>query len=112
MKGISAGAMQLLATFPWPGNVRELEKVIEHAIVFGRSDLIIPEDLPPRLLGMVTPQNSPSDKRLTLVDLERSHILAALHEHGWNRTKAAKALGITRATLWRKLKVFRISDPG
>ncbi|MBI4382082.1 MAG: sigma-54-dependent Fis family transcriptional regulator [candidate division NC10 bacterium] len=111
MRGISAGAMQLLATYPWPGNVRELEKVIEHAIVFGRSDFIIPEDLPQRLLGMVTPQNSPFDKSLTLVELERSHVLAALHEHGWNRTKAAKALGITRATLWRKLKVFRISDP-
>jgi transcriptional regulator of acetoin/glycerol metabolism len=38
--------------------------------------------------------------------------LAALHEHGWNRAQAAKALGINRATVWRKLKIFNISDPG
>ncbi len=111
VRGISAGAMQLLVSYPWPGNVRELEKVIEHALVFGRSDLIIPEDLPPRLLGMNAPQESPPTKRLTLAELEKAHILAALHEHGWNRAQAAKALRINRATLWRKLKVFNISHP-
>jgi transcriptional regulator with PAS, ATPase and Fis domain len=112
VRGISTGAMQLLVSYPWPGNVRELEKVIEHALVFGRSDLIIPEDLPPRLLGMEAPQPSPPNKRLTLAELEKAHILAVLHEHGWNRAQAAPALGINRATLWRKLKVFDTRDPG
>ena len=112
VRGISAGAMQLLVRYPWPGNVRELEKVIEHALVFGRSDLLIPEDLPPRLLGMEAPQPSPPNKRLTLAELEKAHILAALHEPGWNRVQAAKALGINRATLWRKLKVFNTRDLG
>lgn len=111
VSGISAGAMQLLVTYPWPGNVRELEKVIEYALVFGRSDLIIPEDLPPRLLGMNAPHQSPPNNRLTLAELEKAQILAVLHEHGWNRAQAAKALGINRATLWRKLKVFNISGP-
>jgi len=112
VRGISAGAMQLLISYPWPGNVRELEKVIERALVFGRSDLIMPEDLPPTLLGMNAPQPSPPNKRLTLAELGRTHILAALHEHAWNRAQAAEALGINRATLWRKLKVFDIRDPG
>jgi len=48
--------MRLLIGYPWPGNVRELEKVIERALVFGRSDLIMPEDLPPKLLCMPAPQ--------------------------------------------------------
>jgi DNA-binding NtrC family response regulator len=112
VRGISAGAMQLLIGYPWPGNVRELEKVIERALVFGRSDLIIPEDLPPRLLGINAPQHSSPNKELTLAELEKAHILAALHEHAWNRAQAAEALGINRATLWRKLKVFDIRDPG
>jgi len=112
VRGISAGAMQLLIRYPWPGNVRELEKVIERALVFGRSDLIIPEDLPPSLLGIKAPQHSSPNKGLTLAELEKAHILAALHEHAWNRAQAAKALGVNRATLWRKLKVFDIRDPG
>lgn len=112
VRGISAGALQLLTCYPWPGNVRELEKVIERALVFGRSDLIIPEDLPPKLLGMNAAQPSPPNKQLTLAELGRTHILAALHEHGWNRAQAAKALGINRATLWRKMKGYNISDPG
>jgi len=49
---------------------------------------------------------------LTIAELEKAHILAALHEHAWNRAQAAEALGINRATLWRKLKVFDIRDPG
>ena len=112
VRGISAGALQLLIGYPWPGNVRELEKVIERALVFGRSDLIMPEDLPPKLLCMTAPQPSPPNKRLTLAELGRTHILGALHERGWNRAQAAKALGINRATLWRKLKIFDIRDPG
>ncbi len=112
VRGISTGAMELLVRYPWPGNARELEKVIEHALVFGRSDLIISEDLPPRLLGMNAPQESPPTKRLTLAELEKAHILAALHEHGWIRAQAAKALGVNRATLWRKLKIFNTSNSG
>jgi transcriptional regulator of acetoin/glycerol metabolism len=59
------------------------------------------------------PEDSEEDAGLgDRAELEKAHLLAALHEHGWNRAQAAKALGINRATVWRKLKIFNISDPG
>ncbi len=66
-------------------------------------------DLPP-FRGL--PQHLPPNKRLTLAELEKAHILAALHEHDWNKAQAAKALRINRAMLCRKLKVFNSSHPG
>lgn len=108
VRGVSSGAMEMLLRHSWPGNVRELEKAIEHALVFGRSDLIIPEDLPPRLLGVNDSQSSLPKGELSLVELEKTRILAALHEYSWNQTKAAGALSISRTTLWRKLKTHNI----
>jgi len=59
------------------------------------------------------PEDSEEDAGLgDRAELEKAHILAALHEHVWNRAHVAEALGINRATLWRKLKVFDIRDPG
>jgi len=66
--------------------------------------------------GAQTPSRTPTPGGHTPAgrgpELGRTHILAALHEHGWNRAQAAEALGINRATLWRNLKVFDIRNPG
>jgi len=108
VRGISSEAMDILLRHPWPGNVRELEKAIERAVVLGHSEFIMPEDLPPNLLGQDDLKPLPPKKRMTLAELEKAHILSALYEHGWNQTKAAEELGISRTTLWRKLKEYQI----
>jgi transcriptional regulator with PAS, ATPase and Fis domain len=104
-------AIELLLRYQWPGNVRELEKAIERAVILGYSHLVMPEDLPPSLLGRDDFKSVMDHKRSTLVQLEKAHILAALSEHRWNQTKVAAELGISRTTLWRKMKRYAIDIP-
>jgi transcriptional regulator with PAS, ATPase and Fis domain len=108
VEGISSEAMAILLRHPWPGNVRELEKIIERAVVLGRSERIVPEDLPASLFGRDDFKYSSPKDRVTLAELEKAHILAALSAHQWNQTKVAEELGISRTTLWRKLKKYHI----
>ncbi len=109
--GISTAAMEMLLWYSWPGNVRELEKAIERAIALGRSGCIAPEDLPPSLWGREDSDSPPPPRRHTLEEIEKTHIRAALLEHGGNQTKAAEALGISRTTLWRKMKKYAMEWP-
>jgi transcriptional regulator with PAS, ATPase and Fis domain len=108
---IAPEAIELLLRYPWPGNVRELEKAIERAVILGHSLLIMPEDLPPSLLGREDVKAATEHKPSTLMQLEKAHILAALCEHRWNQTKVAAELGISRTTLWRKMKRYDIDIP-
>jgi two-component system response regulator HydG len=104
---ISPDAVELLLRHPWPGNVRELEKAVERAVVLASGDEIVSEDLPPALRGKPDAAAGESRGR-TLADVEKAHILATLHEHGWNQARAAEELGISRSTLWRKLRDYGI----
>jgi transcriptional regulator with PAS, ATPase and Fis domain len=108
IEGISSEAMEILLRHPWPGNVRELEKTIERAVVLGCSEFIVPNDLPASLFGGDDFKSSLPKERVTLAELEKAHILAALSMHQWNQTKVAEELGISRTTLWRKLKKYDI----
>jgi transcriptional regulator with PAS, ATPase and Fis domain len=108
VQGISPEAMQILLYHAWPGNVRELQNAMERAVLLGHSGLIVPEDLPPSLLGHDDFTSTPPPGQPTLEEMERSYILFALSEHGRNQTKVAAALGISRTTLWRKLKKYFI----
>jgi two-component system, NtrC family, response regulator HydG len=101
----------VLLRYAWPGNVRELEKAIERAVILGHSHFVMPEDLPPSLLGHDDFKTVADHKRSTLVQLEKAHILAALSEHRGNQTKVAAELGISRTTLWRKMKRYAIDLP-
>jgi transcriptional regulator with PAS, ATPase and Fis domain len=109
--GMAPETMELLLRYAWPGNVRELEKAIERAVILGHSHFIMPEDLPPSLLGRDDFKTAVDHKRSTLVQLEKAHILVALSEHRWNQTKVAAELGISRTTLWRKMKRYDIGMP-
>jgi two-component system, NtrC family, response regulator HydG len=108
--GIAPPAMDLLLHHRWPGNVRELEKAIERAVVLAESDLIQPDDLPPTLRGQSDSAGGGAVRR-TLAEVEKTHILATLYEHGWNQARAAEELGISRTTLWRKLREYGLRDP-
>lgn len=111
VQGVSPEAMELLLRYPWPGNVRELEKTIERAVVLGRSDFILPEDLPSEFLDQAdNPTLSPTKGRITLAEREKAQILAVLYLYDWNQTKAAEELGINRSTLWRKMRDYHIEN--
>jgi DNA-binding NtrC family response regulator len=97
-------SMGLLMKYGWPGNVRELRTAVEHGVVLSRGNLIHPDDLPSPVWKRqgVAPLKK-GDQPPRLEDVERGAIEAALEKSGENITEAAKALGISRRTLHRKL---------
>ncbi len=107
--GIGERAMGLLMRHDWPGNVRELENAIEHAFVICAGSVIEREDLPPHILGdKPLPHASHAEPRPDrLGPLQSAEALAireALARNDFNRSRAAEELGISRNTLWRKMK--------
>jgi DNA-binding NtrC family response regulator len=101
-------ALERLLGAPWPGNIREMRNVLERALILARGQPAIgPEHLPPDLRG----RPGSGERRhhaQSLADVERTYIERALRYHGGNRTRAAKELGISRATLINKIKVYEL----
>jgi transcriptional regulator with PAS, ATPase and Fis domain len=102
--------------YAWPGNIRELENVIQRALVLDSDHVIGLDDLPdrvrvqePRLakLRIELPDNG-----LSLEDVERELLIAALVKHGWNQTKAATYLNISRSALIYRMQKFALERPG
>jgi len=112
---ISEPAMTALVAHSYPGNVRELENAIEHAFVICGGDTIRLEDLPPHIRGEslnvdTPPAPAPPGPSVTALEsAEATAIRHALDHHAGNRTRAARELGISRNTLWRKMKKHGIS---
>jgi transcriptional regulator with PAS, ATPase and Fis domain len=110
--GLSRDALELLLRHDWPGNVRELRTAIERAVLLERGPAIMPESL---VLDGHMPEMAASPGAaagdLSLETAERLFITRALQETGWQRTRAAALLGITRATLHAKLKRYKITSP-
>jgi NtrC-family two-component system response regulator AlgB len=94
-----------LKTYKWPGNIRELENVIKRAIVLAKDKIIHPEHLPIEITGKLLEQSQ--KKLLTLDDIEKNHILETL-KIITDPKQAAKTLGISTTTLWRKRKKYKI----
>jgi len=109
--GFTADVLDLLLGYHWPGNIRELRTSIESAVVMCRAEKIGVRDLPVWVRNSPAPQHSGSllaSKDLTVREAEKELIIRALKETGGNRTLAAKKLGMSRRTLHRKLKEYRI----
>lgn len=104
--GLSPEAELAFVSYAWPGNIRELSNVIEYAMVMGDSAYILFDDLPPELRGE-RPNDGPSHT-ISAGDSERGAILRALATHRGHRGDAAKELGISRATLWRKMRAHQL----
>jgi DNA-binding NtrC family response regulator len=110
VKDFTADAMELLMNHPWPGNVRELRTAIEHAVVLCRSERISARDLPPSVRTGGATAASPAAllarNDLTVKEAEKQLIIRALKETGGVRTLAAKKIGMSRRTFYRKLKIY------
>lgn len=96
-KKISQNALNLLVDYDWPGNIMELENIVEKALIFSKGDILYPRDFPECV-------NKDKQQFLTLVEVEKKHITSALIKTGGDKTKAAYLLGISRSTLYKKIK--------
>src|SRR3954447_8048408 len=103
-KGISADARGILLNYSWPGNVRELENAIEHAIVLGVSDEILPEDLPTALLEEQGARIEGSRYHAALNNTKKELVIEALRNSSGNVPMAAKSLGIHPKYLFRLIR--------
>lgn len=108
--GVTREALQRLLEYPWPGNVRELRNAIEHAMVIVSDDTIALLDLPPEIRGFDHAQSSAGTKFSPEQEAEREEILAALRATDGNKTEAAKQLGISRVTLWKKIRKLNLEE--
>jgi transcriptional regulator with PAS, ATPase and Fis domain len=111
---LAPDALRALLRYPWPGNVRELENALEYAVAVCRGQTIHAEDLPAEVLE--TPLAPPVERPVESSespgrglsprgnDGERERLRAVLEAHRWRRDEAAKALGTSRTTLWRKMR--------
>jgi DNA-binding NtrC family response regulator len=107
-------AIHAMQNYNWPGNVRELVNVIERAVVLCRDGRITTGDLPEKLFAgqenrtTVAASLGNASLKAALTEPERQLIIHALESTGWNRQKTAKALGINRTTLYKKMKRYDI----
>jgi transcriptional regulator of acetoin/glycerol metabolism len=100
----SKEAEAVMKTYPWPGNVWELENVIERAVNLAENNRILPDNLGLENVGL-------SKRRMTgsrLVELEKKAILETLEDYDFNFSKSSGALGISRATLYNKIKKYQL----
>ncbi len=114
IEGVSDSAMAAMLGYDWPGNVRELRNVVRRALIIGSGSTIEFEDLTPELRGETVDgralADEPSaDQPTTEHELERRRLIDALDEAGGRKKEAADLLGMSRTTLWRKLKEHGIS---
>ena len=112
VKGVSPTAMDLLLKHPWPGNVRELENAVERAVILTTGEYVTERELPMNIQKArdECPPQGPSLTGRSLEDIEREAVVAALKDSGGNKSRAAKTLGITRATLHNKLKKYALDE--
>jgi DNA-binding NtrC family response regulator len=107
--GFTDEAMQYMERYSWPGNVRELENIVERVVLLSKDKLIGVEDLPSSI-GQEQNQQQKTYKAMSLKDAlsepEKAIIRQALEVNQWNRQATAKALGINRTTLFKKMKQY------
>jgi DNA-binding NtrC family response regulator len=116
VRGLSAGALDVLTRYDWPGNVRELENVIHRAVVLARGPVLHLQDVP---LDVALPEAGPrltEDTGLPLREaldhFERQYVLRVLERVAWNVSRTARLLGVHRNTVLAKLAAWGVQRPG
>ena len=120
IRRMSPQAMRLLLEYSWPGNVRELANVMEYAVAVAKIETILPEDLPSEIRlstssprPLATERSAPRQTEAGLQEprsAEADRLVAALEAHRWSRSNAAKSLGLSRSTLWRKMRELHLAE--
>jgi PAS domain S-box-containing protein len=108
--GLSKRSIEAFMNYEWPGNIRELENVIEHAFVLCEEGLILCQHLP----DSITCEDDSYEMIFagkTLAEIEAKAIYDALVRNNWNRSAAARELGIDNTTIWRKIKKLGLEIP-
>lgn len=113
VRTVTPAFLDALGHYAWPGNVRELENVLERALILARSDLLIPELLPPQILegasGVEDDGDETSPPALSLEEAEKQALVRTLQQYDGHREHTADALGISRRTLQYKLKKYGLT---
>ncbi len=118
VRRISPQAIRLLLDYSWPGNVRELANVIEYAVTVAGRETILPEDLPAEIRRPSTESGNrdfsstharSGAAEVSSEGIEAERLRSVLDAHHWKRNEAALALGISRATLWRRMREQRLA---
>lgn len=110
-------ALAALESYAWPGNLRQLENVLQHAVLVSSGPLLLPEHLPPALQQQTIPvaaeegQHGADTLHHQRDLIERNVIQRALMANGYSRTRAADMLGISRVTLYKKMKKYGLMKP-
>ena len=118
MRRISPQAMRLLLDYPWPGNVRELSNAMEYAVAVSKMETILPEDLPDELgqsafrghlLHTRGVRHAAAHPAPPTAIPEQDRLRAALELHHWKKAETARALGLSRSTLWRRMRELQLA---
>src|SRR5690606_13732883 len=103
--GIGSRTLEKLRQWHWPGNIREFQHAVERALIMCEGDELQPEDFALARRGIVQAP-APVLQSLKLEDMERDTIRRALDKHARNLSRAAAELGLSRATLYRKMEKY------
>jgi transcriptional regulator with PAS, ATPase and Fis domain len=119
VRGVHPQFLAALRAYHWPGNLRELNNCMERAVVLCRNGLLIPSCLPPAVLQVERPAFRTSAVEEAAATLpcqvsasERTIIEEALRRHGYRRSPAAQELGVSRVTLYNKMKKHGLLERG
>ena len=107
ISGISPEVEKFFMEYRWPGNIRELIHTLEHAFVVCKRPLIELADLPPEIREHAMPADDHGKDAV----LEKGRVMDALRQAGGNKAKAARILGISRQTIYRKLRDYKNDNP-
>lgn len=105
VRGLGAALLKELYRYPWPGNVRELQHAVERAVIMAQGDTLLPEDFFFREAGA---ESTGELTTMNLEEVEKQLIAKALSKHYGNITEAAQELGLTRASLYRRLEKYKL----
>ncbi|MDT3698586.1 MAG: sigma-54-dependent Fis family transcriptional regulator [Thermincola sp.] len=107
---IQPEVLEIFLNYDWPGNIRELQNVIERSAYLAADNSITLQSLPPEMRSLGPKPVEQRDTRLALESMEEATILSYMTKFQGNLTQVASKLGISRSTLYRKLKKYKISD--
>ena len=101
--------MEILINHSWPGNVRELKGVFEYAFVTCHEEMIQPGHLPETILQPKPAAHLPPKRNaFNVQEIEKQELLEVLERTGGNQSKAAEILGVSRVTIWNRMKRYGI----